>query len=220
MSKDALPTPQQKVNARALVADLGYLPLAVKQAGAYLGQNRGLSLEAYRRRFGAKLCKTAHGVDAERTVARVWDVALQILEVEHPLAVEVLHTAAWLAPDDIPHSLLTPVDADPDDIAEAIGTLAATPPPGHHNARLTDSYVTAADRLHHLGHTARAIPLLETTLAERVRVLGDAHPDTLTSRDNLAAAREAAAAGQQANTATPATALDHQPPSDTAENSV
>ncbi|MFF9603646.1 tetratricopeptide repeat protein [Streptomyces sp. NPDC014684] len=262
--KDTLPTPQQKVNARALVADLGYLPLAVKQAGAYLAQNRGVSLEAYRRRFSTKIHKTALGVDAERTIARVWNVTLQILEAEHPLAVEVLHTAAWLAPDDIPHSLLTPVDADPDDIAEAIGTLAAysmvadtgttvtihrlvqtvlrtgdhaqpprhlqgrahaeqavlhhltavsgkeipasqwddltahlvtlaaTTPPGHHNARLTDSYVTAANRLHRLGHTARAIPLLEATLAERVRVLGDAHPDTLTSRNNLAGAYRAA----------------------------
>jgi hypothetical protein len=31
-----------------------------------------------------------------------------------------------------------------------------------------------------------AIPLFEQTLADRERVLGQAHPDTLTSRDNLA----------------------------------
>ena len=33
-----------------------------------------------------------------------------------------------------------------------------------------------------------AIPLFEQTLADRERVLGQAHPDTLTSRDNLAKA--------------------------------
>ncbi|MEU9922566.1 tetratricopeptide repeat protein [Streptomyces griseoluteus] len=264
--KDSEPTPQQKVNARTLVTDLGCLPLAVKQAGAYLAQNRGVSLDAYRRRLGTKLSKTAHGIDAERTIARVWNVTLQTLESEHPLAVEVLHTAAWLAPDDIPHTLLTPVDADPDDIAEAIGTLAAysmvtdtgttltvhrlvqtvlrtappsdrtqpawhlqgrhraeqavlhhlaplpgqdttdgqwdtltphlvtlaaTTPPEPHNTRLTDAYATAADRLHHQGHTARTIPLLEATLAQQEQVLGDTHPHTLTSRNNLAAAYQA-----------------------------
>ncbi|MET9864972.1 tetratricopeptide repeat protein [Streptomyces sp. NPDC006386] len=265
--KEAAPTPQQKLNARALVADLGCLPLAVKQAGAYLAQNRGVSLDAYRRRLGTKLFRTAHGIDAERTIARVWNVTLQVLEDEYPLAVEVLHTAAWLAPDDIPHTLLTPADADPDDIAEAIGTLAAysmvtdtgtavtihrlvqtvlratqladntqpprhlqgrgraeqavlyhltalpgqntadsqwdsqiphlvtlaaTTPPGHHNARLTNAYATAANRLHHQGHTARTIPLMEATLAQREQILGDIHPQTLTTRNNLAYAYQSA----------------------------
>ncbi|MGW1982746.1 FxSxx-COOH system tetratricopeptide repeat protein [Streptomyces collinus] len=265
--QDIPPTPQQKLNARALVADLGCLPLAVKQAGAYLTQNRGVSLDAYRRRLGTNLSRTAHGIDAERTIASLWNVTLQTLESEHPLAVEVLRTAAWLAPDDIPYSLLTPVDADPNDIAEAIGTLAAysmvsdtgatitvhrlvqtvlrtaptsdrtqppwhlqgrhraeqavlhhliplsghdipesqwdthtphlvtlaaTTPPGHHNARLTDAYVTAANRLHDQRHTARTIPLMEAILAQREQVLGDTHPTTLTSRNNLASAYESA----------------------------
>jgi NB-ARC domain. len=123
--KDTTPTPRQRDNARALAADLGYLPLAIKQAGAYLAQNRGVSLDAYRRRLGTKLGKAAHGIDAERTIARIWNVTLRSLEEAHPLAVEVLHTAAWLAPDDIPHALFTQTGTDPDDTAEAIGTLAA-----------------------------------------------------------------------------------------------
>ncbi|MFI8861154.1 tetratricopeptide repeat protein [Streptomyces prasinus] len=266
--KDTEPTPQQKVNALALVADLGCLPLAVRQAGAYLAQNRGVSLDAYRRRLGTKLSRTAHGIDAERTVTRVWNVTLQTLESEHPLAVEVLHTAAWLAPDDIPHTLLTPADADPDDIAEAIGTLAAysmvtdtgttltvhrlvqtvlraprniddtqstrhlrgrnsaeravlrsltppsgqdapaedqwdaltphlvtlaaTRPPEHHNTSLSNAYETAAERLHQQGHTARAIPLLEAVLAQCEQALGNTHPGTLNSRNNVASAYQAA----------------------------
>ncbi|OEU90523.1 hypothetical protein DB35_04885, partial [Streptomyces abyssalis] len=123
--KDAGPTPRQQVDARALAADLGHFPLAIKQAGAYLAQNRGISLDAYRRRLPAKLDKTAHGTDAEHSVARVWNVTLAALEEADPLAVEVLHTAAWLAPDSISHSLLSLPGTDPDEVAEAVGLLAA-----------------------------------------------------------------------------------------------
>jgi tetratricopeptide (TPR) repeat protein len=123
--KDTTPTPRQQADARALTADLGYFPLAIKQAGAYLAQNRGISLAAYRRRLSTKLGKASHGIDAERTIARIWNVTLRALEEDDPLAVEVLHTAAWLAPDDIPHTMLASNGGDPDDIAEAIGTLAA-----------------------------------------------------------------------------------------------
>ncbi|MFR0358593.1 tetratricopeptide repeat protein [Streptomyces sediminimaris] len=266
--KATTPTARQRADAQTLAADLGYLPLAIKQAGAYLAQNRGISLDAYRRRLGTKLAKTAHGLDAERTIARIWNVTLQVLEQENPLAVRVLHTAAWLASESIPHTLLTPPSTDPEDISEAIGTLAAysmvtttdtslsihrlvqtvlrtprpsdnpqrprhlqgrdsaeqavlhslapppgqdsttdsqwdiltphlitlaaTTPPGHHNAPLTDAYNTTANRLHHQGHTARTIPLLGAVLAQREQVLGDTHPDTLVSRNNLAGAYESA----------------------------
>ncbi|MEV4451115.1 tetratricopeptide repeat protein [Streptomyces mirabilis] len=123
--KETSLAPRAQAEARVLAAELGYFPLAIKQAGAYLAQNRGISLDAYRRRLETKLAKSAHGTDSERTIARIWNVTLHALERIDPLAVEVLHTAAWLAPDDIPHSLLTALGTDPDDIAEAVGTLAA-----------------------------------------------------------------------------------------------
>ena len=47
------------------------------------------------------------------------------------------------------------------------------------------------------GRSAEAIPLYERTLADREQVLGGAHPDTLTSRNNLAGAyRSGRAAGR------------------------
>ncbi|RSN03388.1 tetratricopeptide repeat protein [Streptomyces sp. WAC 01325] len=266
--KETRPTSREQTEARALVAELGYFPLAIKQAGAYLAQNRGISVDAYRRRLATKLAKAAHGANTERTIARVWTITLHALEQTDPLAVQVLHTAAWLAPDDIPHGLLMPPGTDPDDIAEAIGTLAAysmvtdtgttvsvhrlvqtvlrnpqhtvgtqpagqlrgrdlaeqavlhsltpqpdqdtsaeqqwntltphlvalaaTRPPERHNAPLTVAYESAADWLHQQGHTARAMPLREATLAQREQVLGDTHPDTLASRNNLAHAYYAA----------------------------
>jgi Tetratricopeptide repeat len=48
------------------------------------------------------------------------------------------------------------------------------------------------------GRLDEAIPLYEQTLADQLRVLGADHPDTLTSRDNLAAAYEAAGRGDPA----------------------
>ncbi|MFE7030308.1 tetratricopeptide repeat protein, partial [Streptomyces sp. NPDC057621] len=266
--KDASPTARQQAEARALSFELGHFPLAIKQAGAYLAQNRGISFDAYRRRLDSKLAKTAHGSDAERALARIWNVTLHALEKADPLAVELLHTAAWLAPDDISHSLLTPPGTDPDDIAEATGALtaysmvtdtgtalsvhrlvqtvlrtpqntddiqplrhvqgreraeqavlhslipppgqdipteeqwdtltphivalAATRPPKHHNASLAIVYKIAGHRLHLQGHTARAVPLYEATLAQHEQVQGNTHPGTLHIRNNLAAAYEAA----------------------------
>ncbi|MFI5637236.1 NB-ARC domain-containing protein, partial [Streptomyces goshikiensis] len=147
--KETSPTPRQQAEARSLAAELGYFPLAIKQAGAYLAQNRGISLDAYRRRLDTKLAKTAHGMDVERTIARIWNITLHALEQADPLAVGVLHTVAWLAPDDIPHSLLTPPGTDPDDIAEAIGTLAAY-------SMVTDTGTTVS--VHRLVQTVLRIP--------------------------------------------------------------
>ncbi|MER7679447.1 tetratricopeptide repeat protein, partial [Streptomyces sp. NPDC096934] len=55
------------------------------------------------------------------------------------------------------------------------------------------------------GDLGRAIPLFEQTLTDRVRVLGEDHPNTLTSRNNLAYARQRAEAVQHRSTATSVT---------------
>ncbi|MEV0194544.1 FxSxx-COOH system tetratricopeptide repeat protein [Kitasatospora purpeofusca] len=122
---DRTPTPRDRQAAHALAADLGHLPLALEQAGAYLGQNPTIGIDAYRRRLTVKLDKTADGLDAERTIARIWDQTLRALTARNPLAVDILHTIAWLAPDNIPVSLLAGPGVDADDLAEALGLLAA-----------------------------------------------------------------------------------------------
>ncbi|MFI1047223.1 tetratricopeptide repeat protein [Streptomyces griseoruber] len=70
------------------------------------------------------------------------------------------------------------------------------------------------------GRVQDALDLSERVLADPERILGEDHPDTLSTRHNLARARDAAAAVQQPDTATPAIAPDHQPPSDTLEQPV
>ncbi|WP_055717518.1 FxSxx-COOH system tetratricopeptide repeat protein [Streptomyces torulosus] len=123
--RNSTPTPRQVAAARALAIDLGHLPLALKQAGAYLAQNPGITMDAYRRSLGKKLGRGADGLTDEHTINRIWQVTLHTLAQRDRLAVDVLYTAAWLAPDDIPHALLMPPATSPETLAEALGTLAA-----------------------------------------------------------------------------------------------
>ncbi|WP_392958189.1 FxSxx-COOH system tetratricopeptide repeat protein [Streptomyces sp. LN245] len=67
------------------------------------------------------------------------------------------------------------------------------------------------------GRTSEAIELLERVVADLERIQGGEHPDTLTARANLAHARNAVAAVQQPDTATPTTAAVMLPPSDAPE---
>ncbi|MFD5159608.1 FxSxx-COOH system tetratricopeptide repeat protein [Streptomyces hawaiiensis] len=121
----AVPTAHQRQESLALASELGYLPLALEQAGAYLNQNPTVSIDAYRKRLGAKLDKAADGIDAERTIARVWSHTLEALNSSNPLAVEILHILAWLAPENIPSRLIEILENDADEIAEALGALRA-----------------------------------------------------------------------------------------------
>ncbi|MFI0373267.1 FxSxx-COOH system tetratricopeptide repeat protein [Actinomadura sp. 1N219] len=110
-----------------LCAELGYLPLAVKQAGAYIRQTH-LSPRAYlellRTDPAALYDQTARGADPQRTIARIWRVTLDHLAATAPLTGDVLRILAWWAPADIPRRLLAPL-SDPVQIATALGDLAA-----------------------------------------------------------------------------------------------
>ncbi|MFF3786085.1 tetratricopeptide repeat protein, partial [Streptomyces sp. NPDC001933] len=256
-------TPEQREEAEALAEELGYLPLALEQAGAYLHQT-GKEIAAYRRALPRMLSKHSEGTDPERTVARVWNQSLKAIRERDPLAVTLLNAAAWLAPDNIPRTLLTPLASDTDEaddaVDEALGVLHAynmitlsgptfsvhrllqvvlrTPAPGTSHpatgrtaaeqallaslppsgdpltatmrqweelmphitalaanlppASATDTTIDLFDRAviqaRQAGQRARAVPLLEATLAQCVQVLGDTHPDTLVSRNDLAGA--------------------------------
>ncbi|MFD0338926.1 tetratricopeptide repeat protein [Streptomyces sp. NPDC127117] len=257
------PTSEQREEAEALAAELGYLPLALEQAGAYLHQT-GKEIAAYRRALPRMLSKHSEGTDPERTVARVWNQSLKAIRERDPLAVTLLNAAAWLAPDNIPRTLLTPLASDVDEaddaVDEALGVLHAynmitlsshtptfsvhrllqvvlrTPVPGTDHptmgrstaeqalvaslspsgepllatirqweelmphitalatnippASATDATIKLFDRsaiqARQAGQSARAIPLLSVTLAQYEQVLGETHPDTLISRNNLA----------------------------------
>ncbi|WP_406271114.1 FxSxx-COOH system tetratricopeptide repeat protein [Streptomyces sp. NBC_00191] len=260
------PDPEQRRHAEQLAKDLGYLPLALEQAGAYLYQT-GTDLGTYRELLGRVLDTAADGIDPERTIARIWDHTFAAIEGRDPLAVTLLHTIAWLAPDDIPRPLLAPLAPDPIALGEALGVLHAynmlaftadrqsitvhrlvqnvfrirttepsspalgrreaeqalqqacpdddnttaeqsaqwerllphvfalaesTPPNSPASTETADTYVTAAQYLYRQGRDAHTIPLRTAVLAQYGQVLGESHPDTLMSRNNLAYAYKSA----------------------------
>ncbi|MEU8552032.1 tetratricopeptide repeat protein, partial [Streptomyces roseoverticillatus] len=259
-------TAEQRREAEALASDLGYLPIALEQAGAYLYQT-GKEMAAYRRALPRMLDKSSDGIDPERTVAKVWKQSVAAIGRRDPLAVTVLQSLAWLAPDAIPRSLLTWLapESDPDVLDDALGVLHAynmitltgstlsvhrllqavlrtspstddTPistgrsaveqallqalpdpdqplptvtraweallphltalagnlPPGSATEATFDLFAAAANHVRRAGQMPRAISLLMKTLAQSEQVLGDTHPDTLISRNNLAYAYRSA----------------------------
>ncbi|MFI6525793.1 tetratricopeptide repeat protein [Streptomyces uncialis] len=106
------PAPAERQAAAALADELGHLPLALEQAGSYIHQT-GKDMDAYRRGLRRMLAKRTDAIEPERTVARIWEHTLRAVTARDPLAVSVLNTVAWLAPDDIPRDLLSPLALGP-----------------------------------------------------------------------------------------------------------
>ena len=116
-----------KEAAGSIAAELGYLPLALDQAAAYIAQTH-ISLTEYLRRLRDHPADmyAAGGGSAQRTTARVWDITIDAIRARHPAAVTLLHILACYAPDNIPRVILGGSD-DPDRLAvdEALGVLAS-----------------------------------------------------------------------------------------------
>ncbi|MCX4973240.1 tetratricopeptide repeat protein [Streptomyces sp. NBC_00620] len=257
------PTPHQREEADALAAELGYLPLALEQAGAYLFET-GTELADYRTLLGQVMDTAVGGIDPERTIARIWRHTLTAVEHRNPRAVTLLDAMAWLAPDDIPRTLLAPLCPDTRTLGEALGALhsynmisysadrhaisvhrlvqtvlqhrpatgpdghppgrqdaehlirqaiptedtntpqwerllphvvalaASTPPHSPASTETADAFHATAQYLYRQGRDAHSIPLRTAALTQYEQELGDIHPDTLTSRNNLALAYKSA----------------------------
>jgi len=106
---------QASENAAALIADeLGFLPLALDQAAAYITQAR-ITLPDYLgllRQQPADLYEASSG-HAQQTVARTWDVTFQAVRAGDPAAISLLEILACYAPDRLPRAILGG-KADPD----------------------------------------------------------------------------------------------------------
>ena len=118
--------PEDLDGGAELCAELGFLPLAISQAGAYMDQNH-LGPRDYLRLLAAHPAHLYATGDedtvSERTIARIWRITLDRL-ADDPLAGQVLRILAWYAPEAIPHALLDGL-ADPPALQEAVGRLAA-----------------------------------------------------------------------------------------------
>ncbi len=124
--------------AEAIVTELGGLPLALDQAGAYIEEtNCGLSgyLNLYRTRRKDLLQRRSKlRSEHPEPVATTWSLSFQKVEQANPAAAELLRLCAFLDPEAIPEdiitegaaevgSLLHPVAADAFQLNEAIEVL-------------------------------------------------------------------------------------------------
>jgi tetratricopeptide (TPR) repeat protein len=132
--------PRERALACQIAEQMGGLPLALDQAGAYLGTT-GMSLEAYQQVYQQHR-RTLHQrrgslvPDHPDPVATTWKLAFTRVESQNPAAAELLQVCAFLFADAIPEEMLTqggvhlgPVLAsavgDPFRLGEAISVLRA-----------------------------------------------------------------------------------------------
>jgi hypothetical protein len=104
-----------KASAKSLAEETGFLPLALEQAGAYI-EETGILLSDYLIRF-KKHRKTAlergRPADYPDTVATTWEISFQAVKEKLPASADLLNLCAFLAPDDIPKSLILEGAGDP-----------------------------------------------------------------------------------------------------------
>jgi tetratricopeptide (TPR) repeat protein len=97
--------------AAQLAEELGYLPLALEQAGAYITAKKPRFqdyLASYRKR-SLKLLKESGPVagDYPESVATTWAINFREVEEESEAASDLLRASAFLSPDRIPLELIT-----------------------------------------------------------------------------------------------------------------
>ncbi len=94
--------------ATNLARELGDLPLALEQAGAYIKET-GISFPDYLDRFKKdrkKLLKHSKPLNYPDTVATTWKISFQAVQKERPVAGDLLNLCTFLAPDAIPRAML------------------------------------------------------------------------------------------------------------------
>ncbi|MFG1620161.1 FxSxx-COOH system tetratricopeptide repeat protein, partial [Nonomuraea wenchangensis] len=115
---------------KQLAEQLGDLPLALTQAGAYIARTPRITLRRYLNlleTWPARMYDAATvDQDAERVIAKVWTLSQARLQQVDPLAVQVLNLLAFFAPDNLPCRVLAALPgADELQTDEALALLAS-----------------------------------------------------------------------------------------------
>jgi tetratricopeptide (TPR) repeat protein len=126
--------------AMQLTKELGGLPLALDQAGAYL-EATGMSIDEYHRIYQQHRRtllqeRRSRISDHPAAVATTWSLSFERVEEKNPAAADLLRFCAYLAPDAIPEEIITqgvehlgpllePVAADAFLLAQAVEALRA-----------------------------------------------------------------------------------------------
>jgi tetratricopeptide (TPR) repeat protein len=101
----------EREQALAICQEMGGLPLALDQAGAYL-EETGIDLASYQHLYQqhrAMLLEQRRGLVADHPspVATTWSLSFHQVEQQNPVAAELLRLCAYLAPDAIAEEILT-----------------------------------------------------------------------------------------------------------------
>ncbi len=100
---------KKRTTAEAIAKELGYLPLALDQAGAYI-EETGISLPdylaLYQRERKTLLARRGGLTDDHAPVATTWSLAFDKLAASNPAAIDLIHLCAFLAPDAIAEEML------------------------------------------------------------------------------------------------------------------
>ncbi|MFI9846772.1 tetratricopeptide repeat protein [Nonomuraea sp. NPDC051941] len=112
-----------------LADQLGDLPLALTQAGAYIARTPRITVRRYLELLNdtpARMHAASPAGEAEQVVATVWTVSCRRISEINPLAARLLNLLACYAPDHLPCTVLDGLD-DADDVAigEALALLAS-----------------------------------------------------------------------------------------------
>ncbi|TFH49723.1 MAG: toll/interleukin-1 receptor domain-containing protein, partial [Methanothrix sp.] len=97
-----------QASSEALATETGRLPLALEQAGAYIKES-GIKLSDYLARFRknrAEILKRGKPTDYLDTVATTWKISFQAVRTKSPAGADLLVLCSFLAPDDIPRSMI------------------------------------------------------------------------------------------------------------------
>jgi tetratricopeptide (TPR) repeat protein len=116
----------EQATAELIAKELGWLPLALEQAGAYLDSTSQQGAEYLKqlRNDPADLYRRGPARSGTETVATLWDISLERVAAESPAAIQLLEVCAYLAPEPVPLSMFT---AHPDQLPEHLSTAARAP---------------------------------------------------------------------------------------------
>jgi len=118
-------TASDEADAQAIADDLGYLALALEQAGAYICKRR-LSLADYRSEWQGESARLLDFHDATvtgypRAVAVTWATSVAQLS---PQARALMEMIAFLAPEPVPEAILKALDEDGRTAFDELGALS------------------------------------------------------------------------------------------------
>ncbi|MDQ3805338.1 MAG: FxSxx-COOH system tetratricopeptide repeat protein [Acidobacteriota bacterium] len=96
-------------SAAALADELGDLPLALEQAGAYIdatGETLASYLELFRAHHQRLLSRGTPSTNYPATVATTWDISFAEVRKQSPVSEDLINLCAFFAPDDIPLDII------------------------------------------------------------------------------------------------------------------